>query len=116
MAKKLSIPELVENWMSKVPDELKPVVAKYGPILVTWTIQEVWDWIELLQQDHVAAYRQILASMKKDGAAILAQFDAKIEELSGLNVKTSARVAVGREAMGAILGGVLRILLIRFGF
>ena len=116
MAEPADITAFFDRWMDKVPDELKPVMAKYGPILAQWTVAEIWAWIELVRKDPVAAYRTLLAAMYQDGSAILAEFDEKIADHAGLNIDRSAMAAVGREAMGAILGGVLRILSIRLGF
>lgn len=38
----------VEELLEKVPENLRPVVAKYGPVLVKMTADELWAWIELI--------------------------------------------------------------------
>jgi len=106
--------EILEQLMNKVPDELRPLVAKYGPVVLQWSSEEAWAWVELLATDELEAYRALVGRL--EGEQIVAEFDRRVEGMSSLNVTASSRAAVLREAASAITMGVLRIVLIRFGF
>ncbi len=102
--------ERLDALMDKVPDELKPIAAKYGPVVLKWSKEDAWAWIELLSRDLIAAYHQLVKSL--DGSSIIDEWGQRAEELASLNIRHSARQAVAEEAAAMIAQGVLRVLVV----
>ena len=96
----------LDELLQKVPEAWRPVVAEYGPALLTMSAEELWAWIRLLlagREDQ--AYRVILERMDSDD--LLAEWDKLSQRWQDANQRNAERVALQKEALLA----VLRVLL-----
>ncbi len=109
-----TINEKVQQLIGKLPPEFKHIAEKYGPIVVQWGKDELWAWIELLSHNPTAAYEQLVNSLPE--SSLPAEWASHIEAMADLNISSSAKVAVMKEAGSAIAGVVLRMALAVVGF
>jgi len=103
------------TWLlERVPDDLRPLAVKYGPVVVRWTAEELWAWIELLAAGKwQEAYGKVLAGMGSPD--LLHEWTALLADWAQANVETKARRDVVKEAATAVLLGLLRVALIAVG-
>lgn len=101
----------IQELLGALPADLKPIALKYAPVVQTWTIEEIWAWIDMLTTDQAAAYQKLLKGLPDANEALLAQWDAQIKDMAQINIKHSARKKVAAEAMGAVLNAILQMLL-----
>ena len=96
----------LEELLAKVPEPLRPAVAKYGPALAAMTVQELWAWIELLVNGQTrAAWDRVVQGLGFEET--LVALDESNANLAKLNAANAASLALQREAILA----VLRVLL-----
>ena len=105
----------LDELLAKVPEPLRPVVAEYGPALLKMSAEELWAWIQLLVTGHHdAAYQSVLARM--EGADIVAEWEKVKDGWQVANVKNTARIALQRSALTAVLQALLTAALSMLGF
>ena len=96
----------LEELLAKVPEPLRPAVAKYGPALAAMTVQELWAWIELLVNGQTrAAWDRVVQGLGFEET--VAALDESNANLAKLNAANATSLALQREAILA----VLRVLL-----
>jgi len=96
----------IEELLAQVPDEFRPVAAKYGPALVAMTADEFAAWIDLLIMGRTyAAWQAIMA--KLEDADLLAAWRKTADKWDEANAANAARLDLQREAALA----VMRVLL-----
>lgn len=104
----------LDELIQKVPEPFRPVAAEYGPALLAMSADELWRWIGLLAKgDQDAAYREVLAKMP--GAKLVAEWDRVNEKWNEANAENAAAKALGKRAMGAVLGALLTVVLALVG-
>ena len=104
----------LDGLLAKTPEALRPVVAKYGPALVTMTAEEFCQWLELLllgQDDK--AWRALLKRMPN--ADLLAAWKEKAKEWAGAADANARRIALQKEATLAVLKVLLTASLAMVG-
>ncbi len=100
--------------LQKVPEDFRPVAARYGPALLAMSAEELWAWIALLVNgQHDTAYRAVLA--KLDETALLAEWDALSDRWSEANTDNAASLALQRAAVLATLRVLLTVALAMVG-
>ena len=105
----------LDELLGKLPEELRPVVAKYGPALIKMSTEELWSWVDLLIAGKTAeAWTVVMQRM--DNADIMAVGVSLGEKWDGANVKNAAAVALQKEAALAVLRVLLTVALALVGF
>jgi hypothetical protein len=105
----------IEELIAKLPDQLKPFAAQYGPALLTLTADELKAVLALLLAGDIEApYRAALAAMTPDQReAETIQFTSQ----DGLHVsENAAKVAEQKKIAQTIVGILLSIILGAVGF
>jgi len=96
----------IEELLTHVPDEFRPIAAKYGPALVAMTADEFTAWIDLLIMGRTfAAWTAIME--KLDNANLLAAWRKTADKWDEASAANAARLDLQREAALA----VMRVLL-----
>lgn len=104
----------IDELLKQVPDEWQPVVIEYGPIMLKWSHEELWAWIELIiRGDTQMAYRKLL--METDNNGILAAWDDVNAEWEAANRKNERKMELQRDAAMAVMKVVLGIALALVG-
>lgn len=104
----------LDELMQRVPEPFRPVVAEYGPALITMSAEELWAWIQLLVKGrNDEAYRAVLAKM--DGSAVLTEWDKLAESWQVANEANAQRLALQRSAVLAVLRVLLTAALAMVG-
>jgi len=100
--------------VDKVPEPFRPLAVKYGPVLLKWTAEELWAWIELLAAGKwQEAYGKVLKDMGNPD--LLHEWTALLTEWADANIENKDRRNIIKEASTAILLGLLRVALIAVG-
>jgi len=69
----------LEDLLGLVPEFLRPLIMKYGPLLLDMLYEEYLEWRALVDSDeHDAAYKQLVSGMDED--ALLAEWERGNEE------------------------------------
>ena len=98
--------EVLQQMLAKVPEALRPAVAKYGPALAAMTVEELWAWIDLLIKGQTrAAWERVAQGLGFEET--LVALDESNANLAKLNAANAASLTLQREAILA----VLRVLL-----
>jgi len=104
----------LDDLLDKTPDTFKPVVTKYAPKLVTWSIKQFWAWIELLALGKThEAWNMLFEDMPSNeflqaGNDITARLDA-------VQDANYHKVALQKEAISAILRVLVTITFAQVG-
>ena len=106
--------EALDALIAKLPDELRPLAIKYGPVVMAWSAAQAWAWVELLAAgDWQTAYRTLVEGLPD--VRLAEEWAAVNADLAGANIRAAASAAFFREACMGILGGVLRMVLLTVG-
>lgn len=109
-----TIKDRLDQLIDKAPAHLKPLAIQYGPALVQWTTEELWQWIDLLARGKwEEAQASLLASL--DEPDLLAEFESINEDMADANVINAQQRSMMRDAAIAILKGVMVIALAMVG-
>ncbi len=92
----------IDELIAHTPEQLRPVVARYGPALAAMTAEEFCDWLELLimgRDDE--AWRRLLE--QSDNAGLLEAWKTAAANWDQANEANARRVALQKEATMAVL-------------
>ena len=104
----------IDELKDKVPPELKPWVADYGPALLAMTGEEIKSWLDLLVRGRVdEAYQAVLAKMPNGD--LLAEWTTVTAEWKAANAENAARMSVQKQAMATLMKILLSIALVAVG-
>jgi len=100
----------LEELIAKTPDDWKPIVREYAPLLLGWTQAEAWAFISDLANHRTdEAWRKLLGDMTPtdliaEGGDILDAWDA-LNKKNAANMKTqrAAAMAIMQVLLGASL-------------
>ena len=103
----------LDQLLEKVPPELRPVAAKYGPALVAMTAEQFADWLDLLIKGKTyEAWQEVMA--KLDDAGLQAEWKDVGTAWDTANAANADRLSLQREAALAVLkvllGGALAMV------
>jgi len=106
----------LDELLSKTPEPYRPIVRRYGPLLLEWTMDEVWSFIEDLVKGRTKeAWERVMEALSDDMTAFLAAGTALIEDWDAENTANRARMAMQRTAILAILQVLLAACLALVG-
>jgi hypothetical protein len=92
----------LDQLLEKVPPELRPVAAKYGPALVAMTAEQFAAWLDLLIRGKTyAAWQEVMARL--DDAGLLAEWQDVGTAWDTANAANAERLAFQRQAALAVL-------------
>ena len=104
----------IEELLAQVPEELRPVAAKYGPALLKMTADELWAWVEMLiAGDTMRAYRAVC--QKHDNTALLAAADGILMEWEDANAENASRIELQKSAITGVLAAALKVAGVALG-
>jgi len=92
----------LDELLDKTPQELRPIVQKYGPALAAMTAEEFCDWLEMLilgRDDE--AWRALLE--KADNPGLLEAWNATAANWDAANAANASRLELQKEAVLAVL-------------
>jgi hypothetical protein len=92
----------LDELLAKTPEQLRPIVERYGPALAAMTAEEFCDWLELLilgRDDE--AWRRLLE--KADNPGLLEAWKTAAAGWDEANANNAQRVALQKEATLAVL-------------
>jgi len=92
----------IDELIAQTPEQLRPVVARYGPALAAMTAEEFCDWLELLilgRDDE--AWRRLLE--QSDNPGLLEAWKTAAANWDEANAANARRVALQKEATMAVL-------------
>jgi len=92
----------IDELITQTPEQLRPVVTRYGPALAAMTAEEFCDWLELLilgRDDE--AWRRLLE--QSDNAGLLEAWKTAAANWDQANQANARRVALQKEATLAVL-------------
>jgi len=92
----------LDELLEKTPEQLQPIVQKYGPALAAMTAEEFCQWLELLilgRDDE--AWLSLLA--KADNAGLLEAWKTTADNWSSANAANAGRMSLQKEATLAVL-------------
>ena len=96
----------IDQLIAGAPEQVRPIVAEYGPAIIKMTAEEFAAWVKLLLMGKTdEAWANVLS--KLDNADLLAAWDRVGEKWDVANARNAARLQLQRDAGFA----VLRILL-----
>ncbi len=94
----ITLAQLLEN----VPEEWRPIVLQYGPVLLAWTAEELWAWLELiLNGNGIAAYTQLVKGL--DNPQLLGEWKDLNARWATANKKNAEKKVLQREIAWAII-------------
>ena len=92
----------LEELIAATPDDFKPIVQTYAPLLLEWTQQEVWSWINDLANHRTdEAWAKIMGDMPS--GALLEEGENIVDTWDALNKANSDRMKTQRAAAMAIM-------------
>ncbi len=92
----------IDELLDKAPEQLRPLVARYGPALAAMTAEEFCDWLELLVLGrHDEAWLRLLE--KSDNPGLLDAWKTVAADWDEANAANARRVALQKEATLAVL-------------
>lgn len=100
--------------LDKVPEPLRPAVAKYAPALAAMSAEELWAWIELLVKGRNREAMDALASRLANDE-LLTAMHANEQAWQAANKDNASRLALQREASLAVLRALLTAALALVG-
>ncbi len=103
-----------QELLEKVPDPLRPAVAKYAPALAAMSAEEIWAWIELLVEGRTREAMDSLAARLGDDE-LLGAMHANEQAWLAANKENASRLALQREASLAVLKALLTAALALVG-
>jgi hypothetical protein len=104
----------LDQLLEKVPPELRPVAAKYGPALVAMTAEQFAAWLDLLIHGKTyAAWQEVMA--KLDDAGLLADWQDVGAAWDKANIANADRLDLQRQAALAVLKVLLAAALAMVG-
>jgi hypothetical protein len=92
----------LDELLEKTPEQLRPIVRKYGPALAAMTAQEFCDWLELLilgRDDE--AWLTLLA--KADNRGLLEAWKTAAASWDAANTDNARSLQLQKEATLAVL-------------
>jgi cytochrome c553 len=103
-----------QELLEKVPEPLRPAVAKYAPALAAMSAEEIWAWIELLVKGRTREAMDSLAARLADDE-LLDAMHANEQAWLAANRENASRLALQREASLAVLKALLTAALALVG-
>lgn len=105
----------LDELIQRVPEQFRPVAARYGPALLQMSAAELWGWVHLLIEGRTdAAYRAVLDRM--DNADLITEWDKVNDQWKEANIQNAASKDVQRRAVLAVLNVLLTMALALVGF
>jgi len=112
MAEPNDIPAInIDELIKKIPKALRPVAKEYGPALATMTIEEIWEWINLLVNGKTRQAFDAMVRRLNDAERTVAWVRLK-DKWEDANQRNEARLALQRDAVLGVLKALLSILLV----
>ena len=96
------MPEQLDKMLEQVPEQFRPIVAKYGPALAAMTAEEFCAWVELLILGKPYEAWQNVAE-KLGNADLLSAWRAVGEKWDEANRENRAKLKLQRDATMAVL-------------
>ncbi len=92
----------IDELLDKAPEQLRPLVARYGPALAAMTAEEFCDWLELLVlgRDDEAWLRLL---EKSDNTGLLDAWKTVAADWDEANTANARRMALQKDATLAVL-------------
>jgi len=104
----------LDELLAKTPEPWRPIVTRYGPILLEWSTAEIWAWIEDIVKGRSAeAWQKVMGNL--DNAALLTEGEALVTDWDTANAANKARMTMMRTAMMAVLQVLLGVALALVG-
>jgi len=98
----------LDELIARVPENLRPVVAEYGPAMLKMTGEQIWAWIDKLARGRTDdAYRDILAEM--DNSNLLSEWDSLSAGWAEANADNAARIDLQHTAATTLLKALLAV-------
>ena len=104
----------IEELLTHVPDEFRPLAVKYGPALVAMSAAEFAAWIDLLIMGRTYAAWQAIME-KLDNADLLAAWRKTADKWDEANAGNAARLDLQRDAALAVMRVLLTAALAMVG-
>jgi len=105
----------LDELIQKVPEQFRPVAARYGPALLAMSTADLWAWVQLLiEGQSQAAYAAVLRRMENPD--LLAEWDNLNDQWKEANAANAASKALQKEAVLAVLRVMLTMALALVGF
>lgn len=104
----------LDQLIAQLPEKFRPWASQYGPVFLSWTAQQIADWVMLAAKGDVyTAYKQVVDALPNAGA-IAAGNDlaAKWNEANKANEES---IALQRAAWTALVRVMLMIALAAAG-
>lgn len=111
---KESLEQALNDLINKAPDALRPLAVKYGPVLLDWSYDELWAWIELAS---LGKWQEAQAALLRSlsGEDIVDEFHAINLATAEVNIKNKQEKELMKEAALAVLRTVLGLALLLVG-
>jgi hypothetical protein len=105
----------LQELTAKLPPALQPLAALYAPMVLTWSVDQIQQWLVLVASGDIAtAYAAVLKGMPTQVA--VDQGAAVVEaSWAAANAASTKTVATVRTAMAAIVSVVLALALAMVG-
>jgi len=100
---------IMEQVLALTPEDARPLVAQYAPILLEWTVVEIKEWVRLALDNPIAAYRSLLDRAGQDD--VMGEFDAAIGAMAGLNISHADKLETVKGAGRGFLSLLIAALM-----
>ena len=92
----------IDQLLESVPDEWRPIVLEYGPVMLKWTTEEIWAWLKLvLNGDEIAAYTQLVKGL--NNPQLLNEWKSLNVRWSTANKKNAEKKSLQKDIAWAIV-------------
>ncbi len=106
--------QALRGLIEKAPDSLRPLAVRYGPVLLNWSYDELWAWIELASLGKWQEAQTALLRQLSDGD-LVAELEAINLGMAEANINNKQEKELLQQATIAILRGVLSLVLLMVG-